>query len=451
MKEARASSTRRVSPALRARSFLAAIAFLAACASGPRATLRDALDARDPAEALGLYERLRANEGPDISLLRDVAREVLRAALDHDDPNVRRSALAQLAGAGPRGTSVLAEAAREAPRPFVRARALQVLAARGDRLARAELRAYATHEDPEVRAASIGAFDPTQPGDRAELLRRARSEHPSVRREVARRLRLAPPSAQTLATLRDLAHHDRFVGVRVAAVASSSAQGPDALSALISRATDPDAAVRGAALRSLSRLEAPEATAHLLDYLAMPPGRESLEAARLLAARPNSESDPAPHATAAGRYLAAGLAAPAADLRAQAAVGLSSLPDVGPHVASVVATLEVEADPRVRRILADVLLRSTEHRERGADILRELLAGEGVPALIAASRLSRIGDEVAIERLRVALVSSDPAERCIAAPGLARDAGHRDEARHALGDPDGHVRVFAAGAILSGD
>lgn len=437
-------------------SVLGACALLAlgavGCASGPRAAVRTEVTQRRLPEALAAYERVRSNDGADVGLLRHVAALALELAAESDDATVRRAALSQLHRAGERGRAVLVRLS-DHPREAVRAPALELRAMGGDALAGAELRALLDSGDHDARAAAQAALDPQDAEDEALLRASLLDPSAEVRRAAAVTLRSAAPSADVRAALEGVARVDPSLTVRVAALHALGRQGADAFAALRDRLSDPDAGVRMAALTALAQSDPLQASGVLAAFLATPPSTSSLEAARLLAQRDGERE-----AGRAGDYLIGALGHDDENIRAQAAVALSSLATVfapdpvsgAPrYEAALRARLEVESVRRTRLVLAQILHRGVGSQAAGQAALREMLSGDDVPAVMAAVALSRDGDPLALERLDAALTDAHATHRRIAAAALPRDAGDADRARAALLDDDALVRVAAAGAILA--
>ena len=239
-----------------------------------------------------------------------------------------------------------------------------------------------------------------------------------------------------------LARGDAFVPVRTAALAALGRQGDGAAALITERLADPDWRVRGAALRALAEVGSDEAWETLLGFATLPPGRENLEAARLLARRPES-----------GLYgpgrdaLLLGLRSEDEALRGQAIVAFSAVRDLSPLVPALLAALRVEAAPTHRVGLSEALLRSEVARDEAAATLAALLPREDRVGVLAARALARLGSDEAAHRLQRALEADDLPSRRIAAAALATEAGRPGDAFPALRDPDPFVRIFAAGAI----
>ena len=435
----------------------AAVLGLCACASGPRAEVRAEVAERDVAGALVAYERVRGSDGADAALLRDVAALVLEEAVAGTDLAVRDAALSQLRRGRERSRAVLARLAAHEDEA-VRAAALELQASAGDELARAQLRASLDSTDQVARAAAQGALDPRVPADLSALHDALVDPSARVRRAAALRLRLAEPFDDVRVALELAARVDPSTTVRVAALQALARQGAEAFHALRDRLADPEPGVRMATLLALHVCDPAQARGVLSGFLATPPSPDSLEAARLLAARGVEGGEGGVEAARAADYLLAALSHEDEPLRSQAAVAVSSLPTLfTPHPvdgmprfqAALLARLQQETTRHTRLLLAQTLLRSSDTATQAEVALRELLAGDDVPAVMAATALARLGDAAALARLDVALTDSRATHRRIAASALTWDAGDPDRARAALGDEDALVRVAVAGGILS--
>ncbi len=432
------------------------------CVAAPRAAVVSAVHAQDTRGALRAYEDLRESDGSDTELLRAVAALVLRQAAEHPERAVRRAALAQLQQARELGRDVLTELARDAALASVRAEALGALVALGDASRADELRALLDHADNEVRATAVAALDPADRGDRDALLTLLADPGEAVRRAAAVALREASPDTAVQAGLAERARVDPSSHVRIAALGALARQGEAAFSALRGRLQDADASVRMSALSALMRADPVRGAAVLRSYLATPFGRESVEAARLLAQASQARAGDGFVDREALHFLAGALRAPDENQRAQAAVAFSGLTQLfarDPQSAHELTLLERLRDEEVRRtrlMIALALLRSPRSEGAARAVLRALMEGEDMPALMAAVALSRLAprepqedtQEAAHDYLRASLNDARPTHRRVAAPALARDAGDPDAARRALADEDPWVRVAAAGALL---
>ncbi|MCA9573943.1 MAG: hypothetical protein R3B40_02300 [Polyangiales bacterium] len=434
-----------------------------ACSSGPRATVRAEVDQRDLPGALEAYERVRAMDGADPALLRDVAALVLQQAVEGEDLAVRDAALSQLRRARERAHRTLRRLA-DSPDEAVRAAALELQAAAGDTLAVAQLRASLDSTDQAARASAQSALDPQHAGDLAHLRGSLTDPSARVRRAAALRLRLAAEDDDTRVDLELVTRVDPALTVRVTALSALARQGEPAFAPLRERLHDPEPSVRMAALLALAVCDATRAAGIYQGFLATPPSSDSVEAARLLATRvpagaagTDPSSEDALARTRATEYLLAALTAPDESLRAQTAVALSSLPalyvagsdDDTPRLQrALAAQLERETVRQTRLVLAQTLLRASDDTV-GRAALGDLLTGDDVPAVMAAAALARLGDEAALTRLDAALQDPRATHRRIAAAALTWDAGDPDRARAALEDEDAFVRVAAAGGVLS--
>jgi len=425
---------------------------LSACASGPRGVVRAEVEQRRLPEALAAYERVREHDGPDVGLLRHVAALALELSVESDDASVRDAAFSQLRRAGERARPVLLRLSDHASEA-VRAHALELRLDAGDALPRAELRSFLDAQDHEARAAAQAALDALDADDVALLVASLQDPSAHVRRAAAVGLRRAAPRADVRGTLELVARVDPVLSVRVAALHALGRQGPEAFPVLRDRLSDPEGSVRMAALMALAAAEPVQAAGVLAALLGTPPSTSSVEAARLLAQREGDVD-----AVRAGEYLLSALGHHDENIRAQAAVALSSLstvlaPDADTgasrYEAALRARLAVEAVRRVRLVIAQILQRGVTTRDVGVVALRDLLAGDDVPAVMAAVALARERDAAALSRLDAALTDARATHRRVAVAAFTHDAGDPDRARAALLDDDALVRVAAAGGIFA--
>ncbi len=416
---------------------------LAACAGGPRAAVMGAIDARDLGRSLDEYDRFHEDEGGgDPLLLGRVAALLLEEAVRGDDRALGDAALSQLEMAGTEADPVLERLAESAGEPAARARALAVLARRGSSRARETLRSMAGDDDPEVLASVATVLEPVEEMDR--LLALLEHTGAAVRAQAAGRLEGAAPSGDARAALAEVARVDPVSRVRAAAVRALGAYGPGAFEPLRGRLSDPDAGVRMAAVGALVRADRGQALAAIGPLLEMAPNAAGVEAARVLAAAGGEG------ATTARAFLGRALRGGEANVRAQAAVALSSLDPGQALVAALLELLGDEQDSRVRLSVASILLGRAPARAAAKQALEDMMGGEGMDAVQAAAVLARHGaDAQAVRVLAQAMREGEPAVRRAAARSLARDAMKPDLARTALRDEDALVRIHAAGAILS--
>lgn len=422
---------------------LVLISIVAACGGGPRGAVMSAVDARDVGRSLEEYDRFRDDEGGgDPELLGRVAALLLEEAARGEEASHRAAALAQLQMAGTDAEPALERLAASADEPSVQARALSVLASRGDGDARDRLRALVDSDDPAVLAEAVGVLDAGE--DTERLLSLLQHTSADVRSAAARQLENAAPAGPVRAALAEAARVDPLPRVRAAAVRSLGAFGAPAFEPLRGRLSDEDSQVRMAAVGALVRADPERALAAIGPLLEMTPTPAGVEAARVLAGRGGEG------ATNARAFLRRALRTADADVRAQAAVALSSLTGDDSLREALVDALREESDGRVTLSLASILIEQAATREAARSALREMMEGEGMEAVQAASVLARHdGDGGAVRVLASAMQDGEPPVRRAAARALARDAMKPDMARAALRDDDPLVRIHAAGAILS--
>ncbi len=426
--------------------------FLVACGGGPRGQVMSAVDAYDLDLAMQRYEEYRAREGADPALLSHVAELLLEQAAVSEDEAARSAAFMQLGMAGTAARAALGRLATPGRPAAVRAKALELLARAGDSGAAEDLRAMLGSDEYAVLASAVTVLD----GDSDRALLLAYLEHPSaeVRKVAARKLADAAPLGEARAALAEAARVDPEPGVRAAACASLGEYGADAFEMLRERLSDADSQVRLAAVRALVRADRALSLSVLGPLLEMAPNPAGIEAARVLAGggrRPGEEvsEEHQEGETLARAYLRQALESSAPNLRSQAAVALSSLPDLVDLGGVLAAALEHEEDPQVRLGIATILARDEETQAKAHEVLKEIMRGEGIEAVQAAGFLAR--DEVsgAAARLIELSRSTDANVRRVAVRALARDALEPDAARGALKDEDEAVRISAAGGILA--
>ena len=412
------------------------------CSSAPRAQVVDAVEKRDLAGALAAYERLEAMDGTDVAMLGDIGGLHLELAAMGDDAAVRHAAVTQLALGGNAAEDSLDRLSRaEAADPVTRARALQILARRGDGNARALLFGLADSDDPEVVALALSMADPDDDG--ARLLEALEHPSASMRREAALRLGEGHLGREPLLRLSELARVDPEAQVRSAAVRALGGAGDAGWDPIRERLSDPECSVRMASIRSLVRIDRERAREPIGALLSAPPSPAALEAARVLAMA-GDDGD----AVVARAYLHAAILQAGSTLRSQAAVALVSLP---PDPATDIAlrrALAGEEERTVRLGLARALLRHRGSESDARAALAALTEGDDMAALQASLLLAGYGDAT-VDAIQQFLETGDPVERRVAARGLARDAGRPDLVRPALRDEDALVRVHAAGGLVA--
>ncbi|MEM9191515.1 MAG: HEAT repeat domain-containing protein [Myxococcota bacterium] len=434
---------------LATRNCLTVLLILAAgCGGGPRAAVMRAVEEGSVPNALQEYERYRQDDGGDGDLLAHVAALVLEEAARSEDEAQQRAALSQLTLAGTAGYPILERlGAGDSPLP-VRARALQVLARRGDGDAQAALRGFLDEDDPEVLSAAVEALDGGD--DEAQLIVYLEHTGASVRQAAAGRLVGAAPSGAARAALAEAARVDPEPRVRARAVRSLGAYGQAAFEYIRERLSDPDASVRLGAVSALVEADRSRALAAVGSLLEIAPSRAGIEAARLLAMESGEEGEePSEGAVLARAFLRRALASGDASVRSQAAVALTSLRPSDDLTADLVAQMEEDSEASVRVALATLLLNQSAAEDKARETLQAVAEGEGMPAVQAAAALARNGDADAVPLLLEAMREGPPSERRVAARAVARDALRPDEARTALRDEDEIVRIHAAGGILA--
>ncbi len=446
----RTRSARRAASGWRTVALALVALALGACAGTPRRAVLDAIEARDTPRALTRYETLRRDDGPDPALLARIAAVVLAEAALGDDERARDAALLQLALAGSAGEPVLRSVAATRGRLPARARALAILARRGDDDARGTLRRLSAHPDPALAALGVRVLDPRE--DDGALRAALGNPAHAVRAAAADALAGAAPDPRVRSALAETARVDPEPVVRTAATRALGRFGPAATASLRERLSDADIGVRRAAATALVAADRAEARRVLAPLLALPPTELALDAARLLASDDAAAPDLARDASA---WLLRALASGDAALRTGAAVALLSLPGDAARADAVARALAHEADPGVRLLLACALTQrvtpdaSAPALARARAALSALLRTGGMRGVQAAAQLATLGDRAGRRALWRATSDANPAIRRVAARALARDARAPDAARAALADPDTGVRIAAAGGILA--
>jgi hypothetical protein len=417
------------------------------CASGPHGEVRSAAQRADADAAVTAYDALRAAQGPHGGALALVASAVLESAARGDDRSLRDAALSELTTAGVAAEPVLRRLAEASDvDTAVRARALSVLASRGRRGQRAELRRLVDHEDPEVVAWAVTALDPGR--DRERLVADLSDPTAVVRVSAAKVLAGARRSVDVRRALVPMVRRDPSPRVRAAAAGALAGQGPAVLQPLRKALADPVREVRGAAAGALLQVGTDEAFAALGRALATSPSPDSIEVARRVLAAGRGTDLPEALRGEAQDHLVAALLIGSGSLRAQAAVAASSVPVHDALEAALVEALDDEDDDAVRWALARTLDGLHAPRDALARAFRSLAEGEGVPAVQASAVLARDGDADAEKRLEGFMREGTPLVRTTAACAMACEVGAPDRARSSLRDEDASVRVRAAGAIL---
>jgi HEAT repeat protein len=408
-----------------------------------------AVDAGDLERALDEYEEFREDEGGgDGDLLAHVAALALEEAASGEDARQRDAALSQLTMAGTAGLPIV-ERLASGERPLaIRAKALVVLARRGDSDAMSALRGFLDEDDSEVLAAAVVGLDGGE--DEELLLPLLENTSADVRRQAATALEQAAPSGNSLVALAEAARVDPEAPVRAAATRSLGAFGAPAFDHVRERLSDPDAVVRTAAVRSLVAIDRSRALAAVGLLLEVEPSQAGIEAARILAApTEDEETVNAEGVVLARAFLRRALMTGDMTIRSQAAIALSSLPPDDSLDEDLLRAMREDEDARVRLALASTMRRREETKQRADTVLRELIEAGGMTGVQAAAILAAEEDRSAIAFLRRSLRDDDAMVRRVAARSLARDALRPDEARTALRDEDPLVRINAAGGILA--
>lgn len=411
---------------------------LGGCGAGTRGVVMSAIERDDVEGALLAYERLRATDGPDSSVLARIAERVLRS-----EAASAPAAIAELAMAGTAGEPALRELAREqGPGALL---ALEVLARRSDESARRHLRGLADSSDPEERAASVMGM--MIDGDRDALLDAITWPIVKARQHAAALLGGLAPDGEVRDVLVEVSRSDPDASVRAAAVRALGSYGGLAFDALRERLSDAAGTVRMAAVEALIRADSERARAALGTLFETPTSVQGIEAARLLV---GPSGDPRTLDEGAQSYLRQALVARDPTLRAQAGVALSSAPSARELAPALREALMRESDPTATLVIARAILRVENADVAARQALHQLIESDtSMNGLQAAIALVEVGDHDAIAALRIFVGAQDSMLRRTAARALARDASRPDEVRSLLIDPDASVRISAAGGILA--
>lgn len=435
---------------------------LLTCNACAASALDGALHRGDVPAAVAAYRNERSR---DVDELQRIAEQVLVVEARQLDPARSERAWAVLAGMGPSAEGAWQALEREpgdhAPRR-VRALALAWRSRLGDAQARRELRALeedareqlGAGSDPEVLALAIEQLDPEH--DVQALRRWARAPFAVLRGAAVARLAHASASTETRALLADMVRSEPDQAVRRAAIRALAAQGASAwasLEALLELQPQPSDELRAATLDALYELDALRAAPRVAAVLSDAPSPLGVAAAQdVLARAQRGLRADSLEATAEQQILSA-LAAPKPELRsraASAALAVSAGPDRQGLREQLAVRLAAELDRRVYILLALAL-----RDDPGAlPALRRLAQGDDVPAAQAAAELAARRDPNALARLAELMTSKSPSVRGTASAALARAydfALERPQPRSsldALSDPDPRVRTTTAAALL---
>ncbi len=420
---------------------------IGACGGAARGSIVNAARQGDLDRAMSEYETVRSDDGPDLDLLAEIAGALLEREATGDDEERSQAAFVQLTLAGTASEGLL-ERLGEHRRERVRARALGILARRGEDDAKEALRSMVDSEDPVVIAAALEGLDPHEETARLRSYLSHSSEE--VRTTAASLLIRSAPDDETRIALAEIARVDPSARVRGAAVRSLGNYGPAALEPLRERLSDADMSVRLSAVGALADADRERAIAILGGMLDMGPSPASVEAARVLAQVPIPEDQPMPDGVVMARaFLKRALVVGEPRVRAQAGIALMALGRDEDLDAALEQALQDEADAIVRVTIASAL----RLRDRDAPVARAALEGlldtSGMARVQAAAALADEELPKALEVLRDVIEVGAPPEKRVAVRALARLAMRPDEVRKVLLDRDPILRIHAAGAILS--
>jgi HEAT repeat protein len=406
----------------------------------PRAQIRHTADQGDIAGALRMYRaHVQERGAPNADALADVALVVLRRAATSSDARERNAGFAALRSLGPRAREVF-EGLADRP-GAVGDRSVAALFDLDGHEGPAPTRLlFATGtSDPERIVAGLVVLEVRR--DIAGLIRALATEWPDVRRAAAQRLGRFRSDRDATHALAECTLHDHDDMVRAAYVSAIANHGPAGVDAIVHALDDPELVVKLVAIWSLAQAVPSEAHERLAPMLA--PDQDpllGLEAARALASHGDTD---------AVQYVLASLDSPREDLRAQAAVAASSLPErnldqLAPHIE--------DADVEVRIRIAARFANRENFRTRVIRALRPVaLRPDPIVAVRALQVLAEAGDPEAAGPLRGALGSQDANVRRVAVLAwshLAGTSGETDPLAPLLEDSDRSIRLMAAAEIV---
>ena len=420
-----------------------------ACGGGPRAKVQSAIDSGDPKEAIHAYDTFRESEGSEIELLADVAALVLYNASQSDDNTVRKAAVQQLAYAGTKAKPTLWKIANAKPTDMIRAMALWTLSRTGDRDATPYLYALLDHDDPEILALALKV---ASTDDEARILTALTHDHAHVRSAAAIASAKVPSEKARLA-LTQMARIDPDASVRGAAVRGLVEYGSDSLEAIRERLSDPISSVRFAAVRALIQADRSGSVPSIEAMMSVQPNPAGIEAARVLCfiAEQDAEfgSQFSVPVQSARTFLQGALMAKDARLRSQAAVAMVTLGANQDSDAALRRALMSEEDLTAKFAMARALHSRPGGNAPAETVMSDLMEEGGMLRVQAAAFLVREGHSDMEEVLVEGLSNESRLIRQVSVRAIARDAMKPEEARPALNDEDALVRVHAAGAILA--
>jgi HEAT repeat protein len=416
----------------------ACAATFAACGGGASSEVASALRRGELDLALRLYE---AQGAPHRDSLVAIAGAALEREADSGDAQRSAQAFAALRQVGTAARPALDRLAERSERTAVRARALALLAALGDRGARDQLRAQLDSADPEVAAAAVTVLDPES--EAADLRARLESPAAAVRIAAVQRLARAPRDAETERALARSAQHDPELAVRTSALLALARQGPGGVRAIEARLSDGNTEVRAAAASMLAGADLARARERLAPLVAGDVTAEGIEAARALIAADGQRAG-----TAARGLLARAVVHGDPALRGRAAVALMSLIGTARDPQLQALAAERAAHEPVRSVRLCLALALDPAHPARAKLLRDLIAARDVTSVQAAAELALRDDAGALAALRALTVQPEPSVRRAAVRALGHELGRGHEIRAALRDRDAAVRIAAAAAIL---
>ena len=416
-----------------------ALLLVAGC-NTPRIQIRRTAEQGDVTGALRMYRaHVQERGAPNADALADVALVVMRRAAESSDARERNAGFAALRSLGTRARDVFG---RLASRPGVvgdRATSALFEIDGRDGPPPQRLTLAVGTSDPERIVAGLVAVDARH--DVPGLIRALATEWPEVRRAAAQRLSHYRGDPQAAHSLAIQALHDPDDMVRAACVTALATHGAAGVDAIVHALDDPELTVRLVAIWSLARAMPSVAHERLGPWLT--DGHDpmtALEAAHALAAEGDGE---------AAQYVIHALDDTREDVRAQAAVAASSLPER--YFDAIAAHIE-DADVEVRIRIAARFASREAYRARVIRALRPVaLRPDPIVAVRALEVLAEASDPGAAGPLRGALASPDATVRRIAVMAwshLAGTSGETDPLGPLLEDSDRSIRLMAAAEIV---
>ena len=425
---------------MRREATIVLLAMLVASCNTPRVQIRRIADHGDIAGALRMYHsHVQERGAPNADALADVALAVLRRAAESTDVRDRNAGFSALRTLGTRARDVFGAIANEPGAVGDRATsALYELDGRDGPPPQRLILAVGT-SDPERIVAGLVAIDARH--DVQTLIRALSSEWPDVRRAAAMHLSRYRGDHEATHALAEQALHDADDMVRAACITALGNHAAAGVDAIVHALDDPQLMVRLVAIWALAQASPAEAHTHFAPWLNdTHDPMSALEAAHALVAHGDGD---------AVHFVIAALDSPREDLRSQAAVAASSLPE---RYLDLIAPQIEAADVEVRIRIAGRFATRDAYRTRVIRALRPVsLRPDPIVAVRALEVLAEAGDPEAAGPLRGALASPDNTVRRVAVLAwshLAGTSGETDPLAPLLEDHDRSIRLMAAAEIV---